>query len=603
MSVLGRHQVLLLPPPPLQRDPAGRGAVQRRPGSTPRTRCSTRRRATRSTSATCALMRLAEELGFDGICINEHHNTVYSMTPTVSVMAGGDRDRHASARRSWSPACPSTSTYPNRVAEEYAMLDVMSGGRMEFAFPLGTGMEYWSNAGAINPATARARFRESLDVILQAWTEDGPTRYDGDFYTYRYLNPWPQAVPEAAPEVLHRRHGQRGDGRSSRSTTTSATRSSSCRSRTSSARSPACASSPTSAAETVDPGRPDHRRHGLRRRHGRGGGHGRPGRTSRSSSAGSIASRRSTSCRPATCRRRSSCAASRTPPWPRARGDLGRHGRDRPHRLRLARHGRRHDRAAGPRRQAAAASTSSRARRHAGVEDGQEHDAIRRRGHPKHPGQGSGGCRDGRAASSRRGGALTCRLPAKSASTSTGSTRRSSAPGEGDPLVFLHGAGTLTGFDALLPLAERFRLIVPHHPGFGASADDTTVDSIHDYVLHYLDLFDALGSARSRSSATPWAATSPPCSRSTQRTRVRRLVLAAPVRPAGARAPDDRLLQHPRRGVSRAPRGGHVDLRGARADAADPGVPRRALPGDDVSRRGSSGAGCTTSSSRSGCTA
>ena len=39
--------------------------------------------------------------------------------------------------------------------------------------------------------------------------------------------------------------------------------------------------------------------------------------------------------------------------------------------------------------------------------------------------------------------------------------------GEGDPLVFLHGAGTVTGFDALLPLAERFKLVVPFHPGFG----------------------------------------------------------------------------------------------------------------------------------------
>jgi pimeloyl-ACP methyl ester carboxylesterase len=65
--------------------------------------------------------------------------------------------------------------------------------------------------------------------------------------------------------------------------------------------------------------------------------------------------------------------------------------------------------------------------------------------------------------------------------------------GEGEPLVFLHGAGTALGFDSLLPLAERVRLIVPHHPGFGASGDDTRIDHIQDYVLHYLDLFDHLG--------------------------------------------------------------------------------------------------------------
>src|SRR5438477_2186982 len=65
--------------------------------------------------------------------------------------------------------------------------------------------------------------------------------------------------------------------------------------------------------------------------------------------------------------------------------------------------------------------------------------------------------------------------------------------GDGEPVVFFHGAGTVTGFDALLPLADRFRLIVPHHPGYGNSADDPSIDSIYDYVRHYLNLLDELG--------------------------------------------------------------------------------------------------------------
>jgi len=64
--------------------------------------------------------------------------------------------------------------------------------------------------------------------------------------------------------------------------------------------------------------------------------------------------------------------------------------------------------------------------------------------------------------------------------------------GDGDTLVYFHGAGTAFGFDHLLPLAERFRLVVPYHPGFGLSADDPSIDSLHDYVLHYLDLFDRI---------------------------------------------------------------------------------------------------------------
>jgi alkanesulfonate monooxygenase SsuD/methylene tetrahydromethanopterin reductase-like flavin-dependent oxidoreductase (luciferase family) len=78
----------------------------------------------------------------------------------------------------------------------------MSGGRMEFAFPLGTGMEYWANAGGVNPTTARARFRESLEVITQAWMEDGPTRYDGDFYTYRFLNPFLRPYQKPRPKCF-----------------------------------------------------------------------------------------------------------------------------------------------------------------------------------------------------------------------------------------------------------------------------------------------------------------------------------------------------------------------------------------------------------------
>jgi pimeloyl-ACP methyl ester carboxylesterase len=64
--------------------------------------------------------------------------------------------------------------------------------------------------------------------------------------------------------------------------------------------------------------------------------------------------------------------------------------------------------------------------------------------------------------------------------------------GKGDPLVFFHGAGTIDGFDFAEPWAERFRVIVPYHPGFGESGDDPTFTDLHDYVMHYLELFDAL---------------------------------------------------------------------------------------------------------------
>jgi alkanesulfonate monooxygenase SsuD/methylene tetrahydromethanopterin reductase-like flavin-dependent oxidoreductase (luciferase family) len=92
---------------------------------------------------------------------------------------------------------PPNLTLPNRLAEEYAMLDVMSGGRLEVAFPLGTGMEYWAHP--VSPVTARDRFRESLKIILQAWREDGPTKHFGKHYTYRFLNSWPRPMQKPNP--------------------------------------------------------------------------------------------------------------------------------------------------------------------------------------------------------------------------------------------------------------------------------------------------------------------------------------------------------------------------------------------------------------------
>jgi alkanesulfonate monooxygenase SsuD/methylene tetrahydromethanopterin reductase-like flavin-dependent oxidoreductase (luciferase family) len=145
-------------------------------------------------------IRLVEELGFDAIAINEHHNTAYSMQPSPTVRAG-----HVIAStekiKILVAGIPLNLSMPNRVAEEYAMLDVMSAGRMEFGFPLGTGMEYWSNAAQINPTTARARFREGLEVLLQAWEQDGPTTYEGEHFFYRFLNPWPRPFQKPRPKI------------------------------------------------------------------------------------------------------------------------------------------------------------------------------------------------------------------------------------------------------------------------------------------------------------------------------------------------------------------------------------------------------------------
>lgn len=143
---------------------------------------------------------LAEQLGFDAIAFNEHHSMPYSMMPSATVRAAYVTALTKRVKLLIA-GTPINLSYPNRVAEEYAMLDVMSGGRIELGFPLGTGMEYWANAASISPVTARERFREGLDVILKAWTNDGPLTYDGDFFQYRYLNVWPRPLQRPHPKL------------------------------------------------------------------------------------------------------------------------------------------------------------------------------------------------------------------------------------------------------------------------------------------------------------------------------------------------------------------------------------------------------------------
>jgi alkanesulfonate monooxygenase SsuD/methylene tetrahydromethanopterin reductase-like flavin-dependent oxidoreductase (luciferase family) len=145
-------------------------------------------------------LRLGEALGFDAIALNEHHNTHYSLMPATSVRAAY-MVAQTERIKLMVAGVPVNMSWPSRVAEEYAMLDVMSGGRMEFGFPLGTGMEYWSNAAQINPATSRARFREGLEIIKQAWTQPGPSRYDGEHFNYRYLNTFPQPFQKPHPKL------------------------------------------------------------------------------------------------------------------------------------------------------------------------------------------------------------------------------------------------------------------------------------------------------------------------------------------------------------------------------------------------------------------
>lgn len=64
--------------------------------------------------------------------------------------------------------------------------------------------------------------------------------------------------------------------------------------------------------------------------------------------------------------------------------------------------------------------------------------------------------------------------------------------GRGEPLLFLHGAGTFHGFEFALPWTKQYRVIVPYHPGWGESPLDPAMTDAHDYVMHYVQMLDAM---------------------------------------------------------------------------------------------------------------
>jgi alkanesulfonate monooxygenase SsuD/methylene tetrahydromethanopterin reductase-like flavin-dependent oxidoreductase (luciferase family) len=141
----------------------------------------------------------AERLGFDGLCVNEHHQNAYGTMPSPNLMAAALARRTSRARLAVLGNAIGLRDHPLRVAEEIAMLDVISGGRIISGFVRGIGCEHLSLG--VNPTYSRERFYEAHDLILRAWTEPGPFTFEGEHYRVRYANIWPRPLQQPHPPV------------------------------------------------------------------------------------------------------------------------------------------------------------------------------------------------------------------------------------------------------------------------------------------------------------------------------------------------------------------------------------------------------------------
>jgi alkanesulfonate monooxygenase SsuD/methylene tetrahydromethanopterin reductase-like flavin-dependent oxidoreductase (luciferase family) len=145
-------------------------------------------------------LEFAAECGFDAVCVNEHHSNGYGLMPSPNLIAS------ALARRTTDTALcvmgNSLALYnpPTRVAEEFAMIDVISGGRLIAGFPVGTPMDTCFAYGQ-NPSMLRERYYEAHDLVLRAWTEQDTFAFNGRFNQQRYVNIWPRPVQKPHPPV------------------------------------------------------------------------------------------------------------------------------------------------------------------------------------------------------------------------------------------------------------------------------------------------------------------------------------------------------------------------------------------------------------------
>jgi alkanesulfonate monooxygenase SsuD/methylene tetrahydromethanopterin reductase-like flavin-dependent oxidoreductase (luciferase family) len=141
----------------------------------------------------------AEEMGVDGIMLNEHHNAPFCMQAKTNVFASilAAVTKRVKIVLLGNPL--PLAENPVRLAEELGMIDMISKGRLVSGFVRGGGQEQL--ATGVNPAFNRERFEEAHDLIVKTWSQPGPFRWEGTHYQHRVVNPWVVPLQKPFPRI------------------------------------------------------------------------------------------------------------------------------------------------------------------------------------------------------------------------------------------------------------------------------------------------------------------------------------------------------------------------------------------------------------------
>jgi alkanesulfonate monooxygenase SsuD/methylene tetrahydromethanopterin reductase-like flavin-dependent oxidoreductase (luciferase family) len=153
--------------------------------------------AARSYEQHLAVWEEMDRLGYDGVGLNEHHTTPHGLmnSPNMMAVAGAQRTRRL---KFFILGNLLPLHNPLRIAEELAMADCISRGRIMAGFARGVPREY--KVYDVPMAESRARFDEALAVILRAWQED-VFSHQGKFWNYKDIAIWPRPYQQPHPPV------------------------------------------------------------------------------------------------------------------------------------------------------------------------------------------------------------------------------------------------------------------------------------------------------------------------------------------------------------------------------------------------------------------
>ncbi|MBX5491964.1 MAG: LLM class flavin-dependent oxidoreductase [Chloroflexi bacterium] len=144
----------------------------------------------------------AARAGLHGLCTNQHHQNVYGFmaNPNLmgAVLARATNGQNVAIIQIGS-TLPSTSP-PTRIAEEYAMIDCISGGRLVAGFPAGLPTDATISNGVV-PVEQRERYREALQLVLKAWRAHEVFAWNGKYYQLPMVNLWPRPLQQPHPPI------------------------------------------------------------------------------------------------------------------------------------------------------------------------------------------------------------------------------------------------------------------------------------------------------------------------------------------------------------------------------------------------------------------